>query len=243
MNTIQLIEFFAGAFLSELVGTIGGFGSATLFTAFAALFLNLKAAIALVAVFHFSGAMVRLAYFRRHIEWNVFGWFMASDIVFTLVGAGLIAVVSDAAIKILFGSFLILYSLTALLAPRFTALPRKKIFLLAGGVVSGFLAGLIGTGGAARTVAMQAFQLPKSAYLGTSAAMAVVTDFVRFPVYVASGIIEPSAFVFGLAGGLVLIAAVGAFLGSRIAEKISESAFRIAIHVLLLFAGAYFIFS
>ncbi|MBI2024946.1 MAG: sulfite exporter TauE/SafE family protein [Candidatus Harrisonbacteria bacterium] len=241
MGGVLLILFFGVALISELIGTIGGFGSATIFTAFGALLLNLKTVIALAAFLHLSGALVRGIYFFRHINWGIFGWFMLTDVLFTVVGASVIAYIPDPVARGVFGSFLIIYGLVVIFSNQKISLSPKKIFLFVGGAVSGFLAGLLGTGGAARSAALQIFKLPKASYLGTSAAMAVVTDILRIPIYLASGLLVFTEANLWLAGGLVAIAVVGAFAGSRLAEKIPERGFRIAVHILLLAVGVYFL--
>ena len=60
------------AFGAEVVGTMAGFGAATILTPVAALFMDVKTAIAIVACFHLFGSGSRLVFFGRQINWRVY---------------------------------------------------------------------------------------------------------------------------------------------------------------------------
>lgn len=233
--------FLIGAFFAEIIGTIGGFGSATVLTAFAAFFMKLKIAIFFVAIFHLAGTLVRGAYFFRAIRPGVLWRFLAPDLAATAFGAFAIAIISEQSVRLAFGAFLLLYAALGLIWPSRARLPERNWVLYAGGAFSGFLAGLLGTGGAARAMTLQAFGLPRNAYLGTSAASAVVTDILRLGIYFWVGIFAWTASGANFVLWLAVIAAAGALLGSRIAEKIPERPFAFAVYVLLALAGLNFL--
>ena len=48
------ILFFLSAFVAEIIGTMTGFGSSTIFLPLALFFVDFKTAIVLVAIFHYS---------------------------------------------------------------------------------------------------------------------------------------------------------------------------------------------
>ena len=49
------IIFFVAAFFSEVLGTMAGFGSSTVFLPIALFFFDFRTALILVAIFHMSG--------------------------------------------------------------------------------------------------------------------------------------------------------------------------------------------
>jgi uncharacterized protein len=49
------ILFFTSALVAEIIGTMAGFGSSTIFLPLALLFVDFKTAIILVAIFHLFG--------------------------------------------------------------------------------------------------------------------------------------------------------------------------------------------
>ena len=68
--------------------------------------------------------------------------------------------------------------------------------LYAGGIASGFLAGLIGTGGAVRGITLAAFNLPKDIFIATSGLIDLGVDSTRALVYWMNGYVsEPNVAV------------------------------------------------
>jgi len=69
--------FLACAFGAEVIGTMAGFGAATILTPVAALFMDIKTAIAVVAAFHLFGNASRL-YFSAGTSTGAYGCSSAS---------------------------------------------------------------------------------------------------------------------------------------------------------------------
>ncbi len=223
------------AFGAEVIGTMAGFGAATILTPVAVLFMDIKTAIALVAVFHLLGNASRLVFFGRHVRWKTWALFGLTGVLFSMAGASIAARLSSSAIKAAFGLFLLLYVGSALRASSAWRLPQRPITLLGGGAVSGFIAGLIGTGGAIRSACLLAFGLPKAAYIGTSAAIALVVDATRLPVYLMERFIPSS--MMGLIVGLVPAAFAGAWTGRWLVRRVSAEAFRRFVLLMLTLMG------
>lgn len=227
--------FLACALGAEVVGTMAGFGAATILTPVAALFLDMKTAIAMVAGFHLFGNASRLWFFGRSVEWRTWFQFGLTGILFSLLGAGVTTRLTSSTVERLFGAFLLVYVGSALLMPERTRLPKRPVTLIVGGVVSGFIAGLLGTGGAARSVCLMAFGLPQEVYIGTSAAIALVVDATRLPVYVAGGLIPRD--LAPVLASLVVVAFVGSWIGQRLVRRIPTVVFRRFVLVMLALMG------
>lgn len=56
-----------------------------------------------------------------------------------------------------------------------------------GGALSGFTAGLIGTGGVLRGAFMTLFGLSRERYIATIASIALLVDLTRIPIYFSQG--------------------------------------------------------
>jgi uncharacterized membrane protein YfcA len=197
--------------------------------------MDVKTAIAIVACFHLFGNASRLTFFWRHIDRKTWVQFGLTGVLCSLVGAGLTASLPSAAVKWLFGVFLLIYVGLSSLVPQGLRLPATPGTLVGGGVVSGFVAGLIGTGGAIRSACLLAVGLPRDASLGTSAALALVVDATRLPVYLAERFI-PWRMLPGVAS-LILVAFAGAWVGQRLVRRVPPTAFRWLILGLLTLIG------
>ena len=227
--------FLACALGAEVVGTMAGFGAATILTPVAALFFDMKTAIAMVACFHLFGNAARLWFFRGKVDRKIWFQFGLTGIACSLLGARVTMGLDSRSVGQLFGIFLLCYVGVSVLLPERIQLPQRSLTLLGGGAVSGFIAGLLGTGGAARSVCLLAFQLPQEVYIATSAAIALVVDATRIPVYLAGHVI-PAALVPILAS-LIVVAWMGSWIGQRLVRRLSAVWFRRFVLVMLAFMG------
>ena len=227
--------FLACAFAAEVIGTMAGFGAATILTPIAALFMDIKTAIAIVACFHLFGNASRLVFFGRQIDWKLWFQFGLTGVLCSLAGAGAAAQWSAELVKLSLGIFLLGYVTLSVIESDRARLPKTAATLVGGGVLSGFLAGLIGTGGAIRSACLLVFGLPRDVYIGTSAAIALMVDATRIPVYLTGHFI-PSQMV-PVIGSLTLAAFAGAWVGRRLVQRISAAAFRRFVLAMLLLMG------
>jgi len=227
--------FLVCAWAAEVIGTIAGFGAATILTPIAVLFMDVKTAIAIVACFHLFGNASRLTFFWRHIHRPTWAQFGLTGVLCSVAGAWLTASLPSDAVKGLFGVFLLIYVGLSSLVPSGLQVPATSWALLGGGVASGFVAGLIGTGGAIRSACLLAFGLPRDAYLGTSAAIALVVDATRLPVYLAERFIPWR--MLPVVAGLILAAFMGAWVGQRLVRRVPPMAFRWLILGMLALMG------
>ena len=214
--------FVVAACLAEVIGTMAGFGAATILTPIAAAFLDIKSAIALVAAFHLFGNASRLYWFGRQVDWGVWASFGVPGIAASAAGAVLVARLPGVAVRAAFGGFLLVYVASEVLGSRWR-LPRQRATLIGGGVASGLVAGLLGTGGAIRSACLLVFGLPKEVYIGTSAAIALCVDATRLPVYIAKGLFPSS--LLPLLAVLTVAAFAGSWVGQRLVRRISGTAF------------------
>ena len=225
------IIFLLAAFGAEIVGTMAGFGAATILTPVAALFMDVKCAIALVAIFHLFGNASRLVFFGRRIDWKIWLRFGLTGVVCSLAGAAVAVRLPSAIIELSFGIFLLAYVAGSLSSMRLR-LRKSSATLMGGGIFSGFIAGFIGTGGAIRSACLMVFDLPKEAYIGTSAAIALVVDATRVPVYLMKQFIPQR--MFPLIVSLLFAAFLGSWVGQRLIRHVSAEVFRRFVTVMLL---------
>lgn len=237
MIPISIIIFLFFAVIAEIIGTMAGFGSATVLVPIASFLFDIKKAIGLVALFHFFGQLVDGVIWRKYIVWRIGIIFSLGGVVMAFLGAMLVAVVPGRAIEIGLGIFLVVYALFSI-AGRKVSLPRNDWITFIAGGITGFIAGLIGTPGAVRTAFLSNFHLPKEYFLGTSFAIAFLIDLVRVGVYIQSGILDLNIYWWV---AVLAVALIGSLIGKKFVQKINEPIFFTVINYLLLFAGIKFL--
>lgn len=233
------ILFFIISYFAEVVGTIAGFGSSTIALPLSLFFFDFRTALVLVAFLHILGNVGRLGFFRFGVDWKVLLKFGIPSVIFSVIGAYAVAQSPQELLKGLLGLFLILYAALSW-SSAFRLRPSTPL-AVTGGTLSGFLAGLIGTGGALRGMFLSAFSLHKEQYVSTAAAIALLVDLTRLPVYFASGFLDKQ--YYWMIPVILAVALVGSYTGKQIVKKIPQQVFRKVVLVALAFGGVYFVFS
>jgi len=236
---VNEILFWLAAFFSEIIGTMAGFGSSTVFLPIALFFLDFKTALILVAIFHMSGSIGRITFFRHGFNRHLLLIFGAPSVILTVLGALLVTYVSSEILKGVLGVFLIVFSLTSLIKPGFSFSPNTKNSIV-GGSLSGFFAGLIGTGGALRGAFLTSFNLKKSVYIATAAAISLAVDVTRIPVYFGSGFLEQQFYYY--IPTLFFLAISGSFAGKKIVNKISQPTLRKIVQLAIFLVSIKFVY-
>jgi uncharacterized protein len=236
---MEEILFWLAAFFSEVIGTMAGFGSSTIFLPIALFFLDFKTALTLVAIFHISGNIGRITFFRHGFNKRLLVIFGLPSILLTLIGALLVSYSPSDILKLVLGVFLILFSFASLAKPEIS-FPANKKNSIVGGSLSGFFAGLIGTGGALRSAFLTSFNLEKSAYIATAAAISLAVDITRIPVYFGSGFLNEQ-FLYYIPI-LFLLAIFGSFTGKKIVNRVSQPTFRKFVLVAITLVSLKFVY-
>ena len=232
------ILFFISALIAEIIGTMAGFGSSTIFLPLALLFVDFKTAIILVAIFHLFGNLSRIIFFRQGFDKKIILQFGVPSILFSLLGALMIGVLPQPVLKLVLGIFLITTSVSFLIKPELK-IPAKASTFIAGGSVTGFITALVGTGGALRATLLQGFNIEKVKYIATAATIALATDATRIPVYISQGFLIEQYFIY--IPILFGIAISGSFIGRRIVKRINQELFRKIVLVAIILVSIKFI--
>ncbi|MBI2451616.1 sulfite exporter TauE/SafE family protein [Candidatus Pacearchaeota archaeon] len=233
------ILFFIFAFLAEVIGTMAGFGSSTIFLPIALFFVDFKIALVLVALLHIFGNMGRITFFRHGLNWRLILLFGIPSVILAVIGALLVNYTSNAILKLALGVFLLSYSIVFLLKPDLKFKPKTQNAII-GGSLSGFLAGLIGTGGALRGAFLTAFNLKKEVYIATAAVIALAVDVTRIPIYFGSGFLSNEYYYY--LPLLFIVAILGSYAGKKIVNKIQQKSFRKLVLVLIGLVSLKFIY-
>jgi uncharacterized membrane protein YfcA len=222
------------AFLSEIIGTVGGFGSSVFFVPMAQFFLDFKTVLMLTAILHDFSNTSKLLLFRKSIDRRLLLLYGIPSTIFVIIGALLSNYLQFQYAELALGIFLILFSGFVFMFPAFR-LATTNASAISGGTVAGFLAGLIGTGGAIRGMSLTAFNLEKNTFIATSAAIDFFVDASRTIVYLFNGYLLTSHLFY--IPFLLAAAFLGSYAGKQLLKKISQENFRKIVLSLLLLIG------
>lgn len=226
--------FLLLAFIAEILGTVGGFGSSLFFIPIASYFIDFQSALGITALFHLSSNVSKLTLFRTGIDKKLIYQIGVPSVVFVFLGAYMSKLVATELLKNILSVFLIGLSVLLLLYENINWKMNLKNNLI-GGSVSGFLAGIIGTGGAIRGLLLTSFKLPIHTFIATSALIDLLVDSSRTIVYGLNGFIHVHDLF--LLPWLFLTSFIGTWVGKLILNKVDYKKFRTLVLLLILMTG------
>lgn len=215
--------FLLLAFVSEVIGTVSGFGSSILFVPLASLFFDFKSVLGITAVFHVFSNLSKILLFRNGVEKNLVLKLGIPAVIFVAIGALITSFFPTKQIELVMNLVLVFLSVYLLLNSK-KQLKQTDANLYFGGIMSGFIAGVAGTGGAIRGSVLSAFQLRKDVFIATSAMIDLGVDFSRAAVYISNGYFN-SEHLF-LIPFLIGIGFLGTYFGKFILGYTSEVVFK-----------------
>ena len=232
-NSISLIFLFL-TLVAEVIGTIGGFGSSVFFVPIANFYFDFETVLGLTAMFHVASNLSKIALFRKGLDKRLVLYLGVPAVAFVIIGGVLANYVNTSFLEISLGIFLIVLSLLFLIK-KDLVIKDGNAEALVGGTLSGFLAGLLGTGGAVRGLTMAAFNLEKNMFVATSAVIDFGVDFTRTIVYFFNGFIRKEHLIY--VPFLVVIGWVGTWIGKKLLNYIPQSKFKRLSLLLILGIG------
>jgi uncharacterized membrane protein YfcA len=231
ISVTTLISVVAGA-----CAAVTGFGIGSLLTPVLALWVDMRLAVAAVAIPHAVGTALRFWLLHADIDRRVLWSFGLTSAAGGLAGAALHQWASNRWLEALFGGLLLFAALSEVTG--LTGRMRVRGWLAwAAGAVSGLLGGLVGNQGSIRSAALLGFSLPKETFVGTATAIALFVDGARTPAY----LLLHGRDMVALWPWIVLATlgvTLGTVLGNRGLSQVPEAWFRRVLTVMLTVLGA-----
>lgn len=234
MSTEFLIYFILLALFAEIIGTVGGFGSSLFFIPIASFFLDFHSVLGVTAVFHVVSNISKIYFFRKGFDKKLIISLGIPAVLFVVIGAFCSKYVNSRNLELSFAIFMIITSIAFFVSNKIAIQATTKNSII-GGVLSGFIAGLIGTGGAIRGLTLTAFSLSKDVFIATSAIIDLGIDASRSVVYYYNGFVHYDDLY--LIPILLMVSIFGTYVGKLILAKLSEIEFKRIVVVLIFVMG------
>jgi uncharacterized membrane protein YfcA len=215
--------FYLLAFIAEIIGTLSGFGSSILFIPIASLFFDFHTVLGITAIFHVFSNISKIYLFRKGIDNNIALKMGIPAIIAVILGAFITRYMPQFQLEF-FMSILIFFMGIFLFFYNNKRIRKTDQNLRIGGAVSGFIAGLVGTGGAIRGLTLAAFNLEKNVFIATSALIDLGVDGSRALVYFINGFVQREFLL--MLPFLLTISILGTWIGKQLLDFIPQKMFK-----------------
>jgi uncharacterized protein len=228
------VSFIAGA-----TASVVGFGIGSILTPVLALEYGVELAVAMVALPHLAGGVLRGWRLRRSINRSLVLRFGVLSFACGLLGALVFARIAPAVVARIMGALLLLTALAGITGWTRRWQPRGILIWIFGGL-SGFFGGVVGNQGGLRAAALSTFGLEPVVLVATSTMIGVLTDMARTPVYLYRGRLKITE-VWGVIVIAVVAVLAGTLLGERVLFGLSPDRYRVIISLAIGALGGWFL--
>lgn len=227
------------AFISEVLGTLSGFGSSTFFVPTAVIFESFNLVLVLTALLHCFSNLSKISLFKKAFYPELLWKLAIPSILLSGLGAWLSNELPPNSLKKYLGVVLVIIPLFLVFGKkRILKMPVKVGMLVSG--LSGFFTGLIGTGGALRGFALSAMKIEKSSFVFISTGIDFGGDLLRAIIYLKNGYMDwHQWFYLPLLGAAAF---AGAKVGQLILNRINQDHFEKIVAVFIFLSGLSMLF-
>jgi uncharacterized membrane protein YfcA len=227
-----------GAVLGSIVGGVAGFGAGIVLLPLLAWALGVRAAAPVLTVTMLLGNVARIWWSRQEVHPGVAFRFLAGAMPATALGVIFYAGARSESLRWIIGGFLIVtVPLRRLLLTRNITV-RLRHFPAVGALVGALSSVVVATGPVASPFLL-AYGLRRGAYVGTEAVCALGMHVARGLAFAGFALITRDTLVVGVVLGAATF--VGAWLGRRLLDRVSEGTFLTILEVLLVLMGLQFL--
>jgi uncharacterized membrane protein YfcA len=235
---VSWVVLLVAALVGSIVGGVAGFGAGVILLPVLATVIGVRAAVPTLTVAMLLGNLSRIWWSRGEIAWPIVGRFLLGAVPATALGVLLFESASSARLSMIIGGFLIAaVPLRRLLLTRHFRVRLAHFGPL--GAVTGLLGALVVTTGPVVTPFFLAYGLRRGAYIATEACCALAMHVVRGAGLAKLSLITRDTALLGVTLGAMMF--LGAWLGRRIVDRLSDRAFLLAIEALLMLMGLHFL--
>jgi uncharacterized membrane protein YfcA len=230
----QIIWGAAAVFAAGIVKGLTGFGFSLLMVPILVTLLGPKAAVPVIVILNAASNVPLYLHSRR---WSSLGriWpLIGAGIVSIPAGTYLLLVLDASVLKIIVGVVICLFALALLLGFR-REIKKEKRGMVAAGLVSGLLNGLVSTGGPPAILLLTNQGMPKERFRANLIAYFLFLSAATVPAHLVGGLI--SAQVLRYAVIFTPALAAGALVGTRLVRYVPEASFRRAVLAIVMATG------
>jgi hypothetical protein len=226
---IDYVWLFIGAFLAAAISGAAGFGGALLLLPLLTRTVGAELAVPLLTFAQLIGNLSRVGLGFRQIHWRPVILFLATALPAAVLGAfSFVAIPKTVAVRFIGIAILGFVILRIVGKLRFESGTRT---LLVGGLVTGFISGLVGSAGALGAAVFLSLGLLPVAYIASEATTALTLHAVKLVIYQQQLELPAQSWQLAFLLGIAMI--LGTWVSKRVIERLNADLFQQFVTVLL----------
>jgi uncharacterized protein len=233
-----VLLLLVAALPAAVAGGALGFGTGLVMLPLVVWVVGVRASVPVLTIALIVGNLSRAWWSRDELDWRVIGSYLLGAVPLAAIGSVLYTAAPPEWLSRLMGIVLILAVPLRRWLDRGPLRMRLRYFPLLG-AATGLLSALVAATGPVSMPFFLGYGLRRGGYVGTDAVCAAGVHITKTLVYGRYALVTPETGALGLAVGAVMF--VGAFVGRRILEKISDRSFVLALEVLVTGLGVFFL--
>lgn len=232
---MDFLFILAVGLIAGTISSVVGFGSSIMLMPVLVIVFGPREAVPIMAIAAIMANLSRILVWWREIDWRVCAAYAATAIPAAALGARTLLALPPRLIEGTLGVFFILM----IPVRRWMAARNLKFRLwhiALGGLVIGYVTGIVASTGPITVPIFLAYGLVKGAFLATEAAGSLAVYLTKAAVFRGFGALPTEIILKGLISGSSLMA--GAFIAKRFVLRLEPERFRLLMELLLLVSGA-----
>ncbi|MGZ8944203.1 MAG: TSUP family transporter [Methylococcaceae bacterium] len=226
---IEYVWLFIGAFLSAAISGAAGFGGALLLLPLLTRTVGAELAVPLLTFAQLIGNLSRVTLGFKQIHWRPVALFLGTALPAAVLGAfSFISIPKTVAVRFIGIAILGFVILRIVGKLRFESGTRT---LLVGGLVTGFISGLVGSAGPLGAAVFLSLGLPPVAYIASEATTALALHAAKLLIYQQQLVLSAGSWQLAFLLGMGMI--LGTWASKRVIERLPVELFRQFVTVLL----------
>ncbi len=239
MPTLAGTLLLLGAALpAAVVGGALGFGTGLVMLPLVVWVVGVRQSVPVLTIALIVGNVSRAWWSRDELHWRVIGAYLLGAVPLAAIGSVMYTVAPPEWLSRLMGLVLLVALPLRRWLERGPRPMRLRHFPVLG-AVTGFLSALVAATGPLMVPFFLGYGLRRGAFVGTEAVCAAAVHLTKTLVYGRYALVTPETGALGLLMGGVMF--VGAFVGRRILDRMSDRSFVLALEVLVAGLGLLFL--
>lgn len=219
---LEALLLFLAAFAAAALSGAAGFGGALLLLPLLVGTVGVTHAVPLLTIAQLIGNLSRAGFGFAQIRWKPVGLFLLGAVPLSMLGAlGFVACPKAWITRAIGAALLLFVGLKYFGVLKFRYHP---VLLVAGGGVTGFLSGLVGSAGPLGAAVFLSLGLPPLAYLASEATTALAMHSVKTLIYQQHIALDRDFWLLAALMGLAMV--LGTWSARRVVARMPQAAFQ-----------------